>query len=276
MDHNNQKKIAAINDLSGFGKCSLSVALPLISKLGVQCCPLPTAVLSDHTGFDSYYFVDFSEHMEPYIDEWKKLNLRFDGILTGFLGSEEQIETVKSFIEHFADENTVVIVDPVMGDNGNTYATYTHEMCKGISKLVEHANIITPNVTEACILTGIPYKEHFSESELHEMTYKLCEKGPDMVVITGVDRGVYLENYVYQKDDGPRVLRTRRIAPQRSGTGDVFASIVAACFVQGLSFEKSVRKAADFIKECLKSSTELDIPVTDGVCFEKVIDKLHL
>ena len=276
MSHNNQQKIAVINDLSGFGRCSLAVELPIISKLGVQCCPLPTAVLSNHTGFESFHFVDFTDHMEAFIKEWKKLDLKFDCILTGFLGSERQIDIVERFIDAFNDDKITVIVDPVMGDYGKTYATYTAGMCKGMSKLITHAKIITPNVTEACILSGRVYKEHFTERELHDMTYDICSQGPEMVVITGVDRGQYLENYVYQKDIGESVVRARRIAPNRSGTGDVFASVVSACYVRGLPFEKCVRTASEFIKKCLNRSAELGIPVTDGVCFEEVIDKLHI
>ncbi len=273
--HNHQKKIAVINDLSGFGRCSLAVALPLISHLGVQCCPLPTAIFSNHTGFPSYYYDDYTDSMRPYILEWKKLGLEFEGILTGFLGSREQIEIVQQFLEDFTMARTTVIIDPVMGDNGRSYPTYTEEMCQGMKRLVRYADILTPNVTEACILTDTPYQEKFSEAALLQMAGVLCEQGPGKVVITGVDRGTFLENYCYEAGTGPEVLRTRRIAPQRSGTGDVFSSIVAAGAVQNIPFARSVQTAANFIKICLKRSSELDIPPTDGVCFEEVIQTLH-
>lgn len=275
MDHNHQKKIAVINDLSGFGRCSIAVALPLISHLGVQCCPLPTAIFSDHTGFESFYVKDFTDSMAPYMAEWKKLGLEFEGILTGFLGSAQQIQLVEQFLRDFTTQRTKVIVDPVMGDYGRLYATYTPELCEGIGRLVKYADILTPNVTEACILTGTPYQEHFSEAALLALAEKLCDLGPDQVVITGVDRGSYVENYCYERNAGPSVQRTLRIAPQRSGTGDVFASIVAAGAVRGIPFSKSVRTAAGFIRACLKRSSQLDIPTTDGVCFEEVIRQLH-
>ena len=136
-------------------------------------------------------------------------------------------------------------------------------------------DILTPNVTEACILTGTPYPEHFTEAELLALAQRLCDQGPERVVITGVSRGSYLENYCYEREAGPAVQRTLRIAPQRSGTGDVFSSIVAAGAVHGVPFAKSVRTAAEFIRACLKRSSQLDIPVTDGVCFEEVIHQLH-
>lgn len=275
MSHNHQKKIAVINDLSGFGRCSIAVALPLISHLGVQCCPLPTAIFSNHTGFPSFYFDDYTDSMAPYMAEWEKLGLEFEGILTGFLGSSRQISLVEQFLKTFTTERTRVIIDPVMGDYGKPYATYTSELCQEMKRLVQYAHILTPNVTEACILTDTPYREKFTEAQLRDLARRLCDQGPRQVVITGVARGEFLENYCYERDLGDTVIRTRRVAPQRSGTGDVFASIVAAGAVQGVSFPDSVRTAARFIKTCLKRSSELDIPTTDGVCFEEVLDKLR-
>lgn len=129
MPHNRQKKIALVNDYTGFGRCSVAVQLPIISHLGVQCCPLPTAVLSNHTMFDSFSIQDFTAHMDEHIAEWRKLGLRFAGICTGFLGSADQIAIVDGFIREFAGADTAVVVDPVMGDYGRPYATYTPDMC---------------------------------------------------------------------------------------------------------------------------------------------------
>lgn len=275
MPHNHQKKIAVLGDLSGFGRCALAVALPLISHLGVQCCPLPTAIFSNHTGFPHFYFDDYTDSMAPYMAEWKRLNLEFEGILTGFLGSERQIGLVEDFLQDFTTARTTVMIDPVMGDNGRPYATYTPNMCREMKRLVQYADVLTPNLTEACMLTDRPYQPKFTEAELLDMAKQLCDQGPEKVVLTGIDRGVYLENYCYDRDKGPTALRTRRIAPQRSGTGDVFSSIVAAGVVQDVPFDQCVRTAATFIRTCLKRSSELGIPTTDGVCFEEVIGKLH-
>lgn len=274
-DHNRQKKIAAINDMSGFGRCSLAVELPLISRLGVQCCPVPTAIFSNHTGFPTFFMEDFTDQMTPYIAEWSKLGLRFDGILSGFLGSVRQIAIVEKFIDEFSDEDTVIVIDPVMGDNGRLYPTYTRELCDEMCQLARRAHILTPNLTEACILTDTPYREKFTERQLLHMAEELCGIGPDKVVLTGIPRGGYLENYCYERGKGPSVMRTKKTADNRSGTGDVFAAIVAAGAVRGIPFAKSVRTAANFIKNCLKRSAELGIPPTDGVCFEEVIEKLN-
>ena len=150
MSHNTQKKIAVINDFSGFGRCSIAVSLPIISALGIQCCPLPTAIFSNHTGFSSYFWTDFTPHMAEYADEWRKLDLRFDAITSGFLGSLRQIELVKDFFRRFKTPGTLTVVDPVMGDNGALYKTYTPEMAAGMRELVREADILTPNLTEAC------------------------------------------------------------------------------------------------------------------------------
>ena len=275
MSHNHQKKIAVVNDFSGFGRCSITVALPLISHLGIQCCPLPTAIFSNHTGFPSFYVDDYTDHMEAYMAEWAKLELEFEGILTGFLGSQTQISLVEQFLKTFTTTRTKVIIDPVMGDYGRPYATYTPALCQEMKKLVCYAHILTPNLTEACILTDTAYREDFTKPQLLDMVRRLCDQGPEQVVLTGIPRDGFLENYCYERDTGLDIVKTEQVRPQRSGTGDVFSSIVAAGAVQGVAFRRSVQTAADFIRRCLLRSTELDIPTTDGVCFEEVIETLH-
>lgn len=280
--HNHQKKIAVINDFSGFGRCSIAVSLPIISTMKVQCCPLPTSIFSNHTGFESFYFDDYTDHMSPYIAEWKKLGLKFDGITSGFLGSKCQIEIVKNFIHEFGMESTLVIIDPVMGDNGKAYATYTEEMCQEMKKLVSYADILTPNLTEACILTDTPYRENgWKKVEIQEMARRLHDMGPKKIVITGIIQGEFIANYCYDAEESEsnadyegRFMRTHKIGLTRSGTGDIFAAIVAADAVNKVPFEKSVRKASGFIKKCIQRSIELDIPLTDGVCFEEVLSQL--
>lgn len=273
--HNNQKKIAVINDLSGFGRCSLTVSMPIISYLGVQCCPVPTSVFSNHTGFEDYFFDDYTDRLDEYISKWHKLGLKFEGITSGFLGSKKQIETVIRFIEEFRSGRTKVIIDPVMGDHGRVYATYTEEMCREMERLTEYADIITPNLTECCKLTHTPYKESgWKKKELYAMAEILFEKGPDKVVITGIPQGEFIANYVMEKGKQPKILRTHKAGTERSGTGDVFASIIAADAVNGVDFEQSVKKASSFVKKCILKSMELDIPRTDGVCFEEILYKL--
>ncbi len=274
-DHNRQKKIALINDYTGFGRCSVTVQLPLISALRVQCCPLPTAVLSDHTGFPSYFCRDCTDDMQVYADEWEKLGLRFDGICTGFMGSARQIQIVLDFIDRFGGSGTTVVVDPVMGDYGRTYPTYTPELCREMGKLVPLADIVTPNLTEACILTGCEYHDgHWTMREIRRLSSLLHEMGPEKVVITGIPQGGFVANYCSQKDGQKGLIRTHKVGTSRSGTGDAFCAIVAADAVNGVDFRISVRKASRFIKKCIIRSIELGLPLTDGVCFEELLTTL--
>lgn len=276
--HNNQKKIAVINDFSGFGRCSIAVAMPIISVMKIQCCPVLTSVFSNHTGFESFFFEDYTEKMEPYIAEWKKLDLHFQGICSGFLGSKRQIEIVTDFLKDFKDEDTIAVIDPVMGDYGVPYPTYTKEMCQEMKKLVQYADILTPNLTEACILTDTEYKGRWRLAEVSEMAKKLVAAmrcSDPKVVITGIPQRSYIANYAYQPERLAKVIRTHKIGESRSGTGDIFSSILAADAVNGVDFETSVRKASSFIKHCIERSIELDLPLTDGVCFEELLYKLH-
>ncbi len=269
-----QKKIAVINDLSGFGRCSIAVELPIISAMKVQCCFLPTSIFSNHTGFPSFFLDDFTDRMRAYMEEWKKLKLHFQGICTGFLGSPEQIEIVLDFLNYFKDAGTIVIVDPVMGDYGKMYPTYSMETCLKMKAMVPYADIITPNLTEACILADIPYREKWSGKQLLALAEKLSLMGPEKVVITGIIQGEFIANYCYEKGKEAHIFRTVKVGFQRSGTGDIFASILAADAVNGVSFEQSVRRAGRFIKKCIQKSMEMDIPLTDGVCFEEFLTTL--
>lgn len=276
VNHNRQKKICAINDFTGFGRCSLAVEIPIISKMKIQCCWVPTAILSNQTGFPSFFIDDYTQHFKEYTAEWEKLNLKFNGILTGFLGSEEQVHLVKDFIPRFSQPRTVVVVDPVMGDYGQKYPSYTDGMCQAMKQLVTSADIITPNLTEACILTDTPYHDgHWTNAELEELLKRLSDLGPQRIVITGIVQGKFLANLSYTVGQDIKLTRQFKIGQQRNGTGDVFAAIIAADAVNGVEFDESVRKASRFVKRCIVKSDELEIPLTDGVAFEEVLDSLH-
>lgn len=271
MPHNRQKKIAVINDFCGFGRCSLTVALPIISAMKIQCCPLPTSVFSNHTGFESFFFSDYTRHMEEYMEEWKKLDLRFNGILTGFLGAPKQVEIVKTFLEKFKEPHTMTVIDPVMGDYGMLYQTYSSRLASYMKQLVPYADIMTPNLTEACILTGKEYRGDMAKEELKEICEILCAMGPKKVVISGVERGEELENFVYEEGKEPVSILVRKVGPCRSGTGDVFSAMIAADAVNGVAFVPSVQHASEFISKVLKRAVELDLPRTDGLCIEECL-----
>lgn len=276
MTHNNQKKIAVINDISGFGRCSITVAMPIISAMKLQCCPVPTSIFSNHTGYPHYFFDDYTVKMPEYIENWKRLDLEFEGIYSGFLGSREQIDIVRFFIRDFKTERTVVIVDPIMGDHGKAYTTYTKQMCQEMKRLTEYADILTPNLTEACILTDTPYSDrHWTMKELISMAESIRKEGPEKIVITGIRQGDFVANLVYEAGEEPRILRSHRVGSERAGTGDVFSSIIAADAVNQVPFAQSVKKAGNFVKKCILRSEELNIPRPDGVCFEEYLTTLR-
>ncbi len=282
------KKIAIINDISGYGRCSISVIQPIVSHLGVQGCPLPTAIFSNHTGFPSFFREDFTDKMPLYIEEWKKLDLHFDGIMTGFLGSAQQIGIVEQFIKDFRRPETIVLVDPVMGDNGHIYPTYTREMCEEMKKLLAYADIITPNLTEACFLTDTPYKESgWKHAELAIMAKQLMAMGARQLVITGIKMG---ENYIgnvvatngtststdtFDEIQDMEFQRQMIVEQTRSGTGDVFASILGADAVNGVPFTQSVKRASHFVRKALIETLKTPGPTNTGIDFESCLWQLR-
>jgi len=271
-----QKKIAVINDLSGYGRCSLTVAIPILSAMGIQCCPIPTAILSNHTEFPVYFFDDYTDKMREYAGKWTELGLTFDGISTGFLGSMEQISIVLDIVSSLSRDDTEVIVDPVMGDHGVLYATYTDEMCEEMKILVSLADVVTPNLTEACRLTDTPYKETgWTRKELLNMAMMLKLMGAKSVVITGVREGNYYTNVVLGRQSlEAEFIKVKSGGGQRPGTGDIFSSVVAGGILNGKTLSSSVELAARFVKDCIIKSDELEIPHGNGVCFEELLGKL--
>jgi len=271
-----QKKIALINDLTGYGRCSISVELPLISALKVQACPLPTAILSVHTGFPVHYMTDYTAHMRPYMRNWQQNRLEFDGICTGFLSSVKQIDVVIDFIEAFGKAGTHVIFDPVMGDYGQLYSSYTKDLCDEMRRLLTYAQTITPNLTEACELLCQPYPAAgiVTEEELGQMAEKLSARGPEQVIITGLDLGDKIGNYVYERGQASQMISSGKVGGNRSGTGDVFVAIVSACLVKGEPLVPSVQKAVDFIIKVLAYTERLDLPWNAGLAFEEYLTEL--
>ena len=270
-----QKRIALINDITGFGRCSVTVQLPLISALRVQACPLPTAILSVHTGFPHHYLDDYTERMRPYMENWAANKLDFDAILTGFLGSERQIEVVLECIARFKGRDTRVIVDPVMGDNGSLYSSYTPELCAKMRQLLPYADVVTPNLTEACQLLGTDYPANglVTEEELAEMAAAIAAMGPHDVIITGLHVGDRIRTYLYADGFG-RSFDNPKVGRDRSGAGDAFSAIIAAALVRGIPLAEGVSRAADFIGHCLAYAEELDLPWNYGLPFEEFMGEL--
>lgn len=281
-------RLAMINDIAGFGRCSTTVSLPVISVMKVQVCPVPTSVLSNHLGFPLCHFDDYTSHMRDYIKVWNELGLTFDGLYCGFLGNEEQINIVREFVEMFRPP--LFLLDPVMGDHGRAYSSITETHVQKMKELLPLADIITPNITEACLLTGTPWKD--GEWTIQELS-GLCERLADIcqqesvssgetsagtvsgasIVITGIRQGDSLVNFLW--DDGVYTTVSTPIAgASRPGTGDIFASILAADAVRGETLLSSVQKAANFVGLCIAGSEKAGTPVQEGVVFEKYLAAL--
>ena len=270
-----QKRIAVINDFCGVGRCSLTVMLPVISRLKVQCCPVPTAVFSNHSGFPSFYAQDLTDSLPAYIGQWKRLGMTFDGIATGFLGSEKQIRIVKDFLLDFRMPDTKLLVDPVMGDNGRPYQTYTEKMCREMYRLAELSDLLTPNLTEACILTETAYHDgHWTGEELSVLGRRLLSLIPGSAVISGIPMGSFLGNLVLEQSCEPRLIRRKRIGLGYPGTGDIFAAVLAADLVNGVPLQASVRRASGFICRYIRATEAFGTPGVHGVCLEEVLSEL--
>lgn len=271
------KKSAVINDLSGFGRCSLSVALPILSAMGVECCPLPTAILSNQTGYDEFFCVDFTENMTSYIDVWKRQNVHFDSILTGYLASEKQVDIILDFIDFFRKKDTLVIVDPVMADDGVLYDTYNENLCEKVKLLAKKANIITPNLTELCILCDADYEKYKNEDDMGEicaLASSLLSEITQAVIVTGVKKDGTIYNIIAEKD-GPAVVRSTLLNGSYSGTGDIFSSIVCGAVTKGKSVIDAVGLATEFILKAIENTpTRLDYE-PDGVNFQKHLELLY-
>lgn len=271
-----QKRIALINDITGFGRCSISVMAPIISAMKIQAVPIPTAILSTHTQFPIYFFDDYTSKMSDYIQTYKDLNLEFDAIATGFLGSKEQVNIVIDFIQTFKKEGVLVLVDPVMGDHGKLYATYTPEMCAKMKELVQYADLMTPNLTELVTLVDKPYPDHRpSFDELKEMCEELSKQGPSHIVVTGIPfNDKQILNFIYNQGEDYQIVMVDRIGKDRCGTGDVISSIVAGGYLNGLSFYECVKKATKFASKCIAYCEKIQLPHYYGLCFEEYLCEL--
>lgn len=269
-----QPKAAVINDFTSFGRCSLAVSIPILSAMRVQCCSVPTAIFTNHTGFPCYSWTDYTSHMDDYIRDWKRTGLSFAAVQSGFLGSSAQIDYVLRFVEAFKDAKTIVAIDPVMGDYGRLYATYNEDLAHGMRRLLEVADILTPNLTEASVLAAREYDPQISDEALNTLARELAEPHNAKVVITGVQRGDKMINYIYERGRLPIIHHEKKIGEDRSGTGDVFSSIILGDAIYSRDFAQSVAKASAFVAHAVKRSAELGIPHHHGLAIEEVLGDL--
>lgn len=277
------KKIALINDLSGFGKCSLTAAIPVISVLGIQACPLPTAILSAQTGFPDYYCDDYTDRMNHFTDKWEAMQESFDGIYSGYLGSAAQMHNVLYFLEKFQTSDTLYLADPVMGDNGQRIRIFTQELLDCMRELTRHANVITPNLTELCLLADVDYDALTSRASdadylifIEDIARGLLSRAhaEQTVVITGIVRKLpgqsFVGNLAVTSDDSYYV-ETPYQGESFSGTGDLFASVIMGCLINGLTIGEAMQKAVRFLSPAIEEASHDKTSQNHGIPFEKYL-----
>ena len=277
----NYKRIAAIHDLSGLGRSSLAVVMPIISCMGIQVCPVPTAVLSTQTsGYEHYSFVDLTDTLPAYFAHWQSLGMDFDGIYSGFLGSKNQIQLVSGFIDTFADEGTLVVVDPVLGDDGQLYATMDEQMVAEMVKLVRKADVITPNFTELKYLLGATMEEQANREQIEQWMKTLSEWGPKVVMVTSVpivDEPNQTSVLAYHRPtDQFYEVKCTYIPAHYPGTGDIFASVIVGSLLQGVDLLESLTRGADFVTKAINNSFHSGNPIREGVLLEPILKDLML
>lgn len=280
------KRVALINDLSGFGKCSLTAAIPVISVMGIQACPLPTAILSAQTEFGDYYCDDFTDRMDKFTEQWKKMGVSFDGIYSGYLASSLQVNKVLHFLEAFEKKDTLYLADPVMGDEGMRYDMFSAEFLCGMKELTRRADVITPNVTELCLLADEDYSDvisHRQDVDYTKRIREICEKllakanRPQTVMVTGIlhekNDGAYIGNLAVTEKESFYV-ENLYTGTHFSGTGDLFASIVCGCLLKGQSVHEAIEIATSFLQVAIADASIEKLSPNHGVQFEKYLSRL--
>ncbi len=271
------KRVLTIQDISCVGKCSLTVALPIISAMGSECAILPTAVLSTHTMFSGFTFHDLTGEIAPIAAHWKKENLKFDAVYTGYLGSFQQLKLVGDLIDDFKTTDNVVFIDPVMADNGKLYPGFTPEFAREMARFCAKADVIVPNMTEACFMLDIPYRAGgYSREYICDLLKRLSDLGSRNAVLTGVrfeDGQVGVMGYNAGSGEFFSYFHNY-IDVSFHGTGDIFSSTAVGALMRGMSLEKSLSTAADYTVECIRTTLENPEHVTYGVEFEKVLPRL--
>lgn len=274
------RRIAAVHDLSGVGRVSLTVVIPILSTMGFDVCPLPTAILSNHTQYENFTFLDLTDEMPAIIDHWEKLGVDFEAIYTGYLGSPRQIRIVADFIERFRTPDTLVVVDPVLGDNGRLYNKITDEMVSEMRTLAAHADVLTPNLTELFALLNEPFRSECTDNELKAAITELTSSGPDTVIITGVPvqgKPNLTSVIARSRTDGRTWKVTCPYLPAHyPGTGDAFTSVITGSLLQGDSLPIALDRAAQFILQGIRATFGYQTDNREGILLERVLQNLSL
>ncbi len=275
LEKKSMKRIITMQDISCIGKCSLTVALPILSAMGIETAILPTAILSTHTMFKGFTFHDLTNEIQPILDHWKKEQFHFDAIYTGYLGSFEQLNIAKNMIEQ-KEENTIVVIDPCMADSGKLYTGFTNEFVQGMKEYCSNANIICPNITEACLLLEQPYLETYTEQQIQSMLKQLCLLGSNTAIITGIS---FDENtigaYAYDSTkDEYYFYKTKKEPVSFHGTGDIWASTFTGALINGKNINDAIVIACEYVRECIHVTLQEENHNIYGTNFEQAIPYL--
>ena len=273
------KKVAALHDISGFGRSSLTVVIPVLSSMGVYVCPIPTAILSTNTSYPNPYYVDTTDMIEPILLHWKELGLEFDAIYSGFLGSPEQCGIVAGMMDDFKRPNQIVVVDPVLGDNGRLYESVEQNMVDSMRKLICKAGIITPNITEAALLLDEPVQNLYTVETVKDYLRRLSRFGPDIVVITGVLDNGKSHSYVIaydSVDDKFWKVGCRYVPAEYPGAGDTFTSVMVGALLSGDSLPIALDRAINFVYYGIRSTYGYMVDPREGILQEKILNTLAM
>ena len=288
------KRVLTVQDISCVGKCSLTAAIPVISAMGIEVCPLPTAILSNHTAFSSFSFLDLTDKIPEILNEWKKQGFHFDAIYTGYLGSIKQIDLVHKILDEFAQNDTLVVIDPCMADNGKLYTGFSQDFVKQMAKLCERANVILPNMTEACFLVNQDYDFLVQTNEsITKVMAKLLSLGAKQVILKGVEfskekigvaycsqktnndnRNLIGKSIIENSIDDMKIYFHHRYDENFHGTGDLFASVVTGALVLKKELKEAVEIACDFIQESIECTLSNPNYNWYGVEFESALKNL--
>lgn len=275
------KKIAAVHDLSGVGRVSLTAVIPILSSMGFQVCPLPTAVLSNHTQYPDYSLLDLTEEMQRIVEKWKKMDVHFDTFYSGYLASSRQIKIVEDLIVYFRRPSDLVVVDPVMGDNGKLYVGMGQDMVEEMKEFIRYADVITPNLTEMFLLLGEPeIPDVLTDQILKAGLKSLSDKGPEIVIVTSVpvaDNPHLTSVYAYNRIGGRFWKVTCPYLPAHyPGTGDAFTSVITGALMQGDSLPIALDRATQFILQGIRATFGYEYNNLEGIMLEKVLHNLDM
>ncbi len=271
-------KLVAIHDLSCVGRAALTVVIPILSAMGIQVCPLPTAVLSTHGRFPGCHFVDLTNEMEPIIAHWRFLGRHFDGVYSGFLGSASQVEIISAFIRDVSQDTQLVVIDPVLGDYGKVYGITDEALVQAMQHYIRLADVITPNITEAALLLNEPYRDDLDETTAKDWMKRLADKGPKIVILTSVpnlEKPTHITSMAYQRENGEFLDVTAEAIPsQFPGTGDAFTSVITGLLLQGEQLSVAVERAVEFLVKAMTITHAQHTPERDGIALEAVLPHL--